>query len=293
VSRHREEVQRGARFAFGENWRLLVDGIDDARIHAAEASLRAGLGVDSLMGKRFLDAGCGSGLFSLAARRLGAEVVSFDFDPASVSCARVLLERFRPGDGGWRIAEGSVLDEQFLATLGEFDVVYSWGVLHHTGAMWSAIDRVAVRVAPGGTFWIALYNDQGLPSRFWLAVKKTYNAVPAFLRPPIVWIAFARMWGPTLLRDVLRRQPMRSWREYGRTGRGMSPWRDVVDWVGGLPFEVASPEAVVCSVGDLGFDLLTLDTRGRGYGCNEFIFARRGEGVAGRGGVVGEPARRG
>ena len=134
--------------------------------------------------RTFLDIGCGSGLFSLAARRLGASVHSFDFDEQSVACARELKRRYFPDDPDWRIEAGSVLDAAYMKGLGEFDVVYSWGVLHHTGAMWVALEQAIGRVASGGgKLFIAIYADQGWKSRAWWFVKLFYNRLPRFLRP--------------------------------------------------------------------------------------------------------------
>jgi len=275
VSGHAAEVSRGERFGFGDNWRRFLASVDASRIELACESLRSWLSVDDLLGKRFLDAGCGSGLFSLAARKLGATVVSFDFDPASCACAAELHARFAGGEAGWTVMEGSVLDEAFLASLGTFDVVYSWGVLHHTGQMWSAIERVARRVAPSGTLFIALYNDQGRASRRWLRVKRAYNALPQPLRFLVLWPAFVVLWGRTFAVETLSGHIGRGWREYARTSRGMSPWRDVVDWVGGLPFEVARPEQVLDFLRPRGFELIRMKTWGGGSGCNEFVFSRR------------------
>jgi 2-polyprenyl-3-methyl-5-hydroxy-6-metoxy-1,4-benzoquinol methylase len=141
------EIADGQRFAFGRNWSRFLELLDERRIAEAEASLCAMLGVTDLHDRRFLDIGCGSGLFSLAARRLGAEVRSFDFDRQSVACAAELRRRYLPDDAGWRIEPGSVLDPEFMGALGTYDVVYSWGVLHHTGAMWIALERALARVA--------------------------------------------------------------------------------------------------------------------------------------------------
>ena len=163
------------RFAFGANWQRFLDELDDVRIRDAEGSLKTMLGVDDLSGQRFLDAGCGSGLFSLAARRLGARVYSFDFDGQSVACAAHLKTRYFAGDTEWTIEAGDVLDKGTMRGLGSFDVVYSWGVLHHTGAMWRALDNAAGMVAPGGLLFVALYNDQGWISRYWAAVKRVYQ----------------------------------------------------------------------------------------------------------------------
>jgi len=278
MSTHVKEVESGERFEFGSNWTAFLEKMDDARIDEAVRSLAQMLEVQSLVGKRFLDIGSGSGLFSLAARRLGGEVTSFDFDPGSVACTKFLHEQFRPNDAQWQIFEGSALDERFLESLGVFDVVYSWGVLHHTGKMWSALENAAQRVGPGGTLFIAIYNDQGRASRSWLSVKRAYCALPRGLKWLLLWPSFLRLWGPTTLRDLLRGKPGATWREVKKM-RGMDPWRDVVDWVGGLPFEVATPEAIFNFHRSRGFVLDRLKTCGGGLGCNEFVFHRTGSGT--------------
>src|SRR5664280_1748268 len=174
------EIQSGDRFAFGANWEAFLNLVDRGRIEAAEHSLSEKLG--NLNGVRFADVGSGSGLFSLAARNLGAEVVSFDFDPHSVACTRELRRRYRPGDGGWRIEQGSALDATYLVAMGKFDVVYSWGVLHHTGDLWTALGNVADMVDTGGILLVAIYNDQGRPSRNWRRIKQAYNRSGPTLR---------------------------------------------------------------------------------------------------------------
>src|SRR5436190_13410341 len=179
-------VATPAGFDFGANWARFLNTVDDTRIESAVNSLKAFLRVDDLRGQRFLDAGCGSGLFSLAARRLGAEVTSFDFNPRSVRCTEELRRRFAQGDSLWSVTTGSLLDPGFMDQLGQYDVVYSWGVVHHTGRMWDAVDHLCRRVADDGRFWLAIYNDQGTTSRNWTRIKAGYNRVPEVLKTPYV-----------------------------------------------------------------------------------------------------------
>ncbi len=266
------EIQEGKRFAFGKNWSQFLETLDDERIVEAERSLQKMLDSESLKGKRFLDIGSGSGLFSLAARRLGAQVESFDFDPQSVACTEYLRMRHCPGDQEWIIKKGSVLDADFLKTLERADIVYSWGVLHHTGAMWEALDNVARLVKEDGKLFIALYNDQGGGSRRWALIKKIYNR-NKFLRPIILAGGFVRLWLPVIIRDILHGRPMASWKKYMRESRGMSPWRDVVDWIGGWPFEYATSGSVFNFFKSRGFLLTKLVSR-PGHGCNEFVFTK-------------------
>jgi 2-polyprenyl-6-hydroxyphenyl methylase/3-demethylubiquinone-9 3-methyltransferase len=269
-------IERGERFAFGQNWARFLRNLDEGRIERAEKSLQDMLGAETLEGKRFVDIGSGSGLFSLVARRLGAEVHSFDFDSQSVACTTALRDRYFPDDPKWRVEQGSVLDRAYLATLGRFDIVYSWGVLHHTGAMWEALGNVAPLVAEGGTLFIAIYNDQGRSSRLWTKVKRAYVRAPGPLKWGVLLPAMVRLWGPSTLRDLGRGKPFRTWRDYRNAGvRGMDPWRDVVDWVGGYPFEVAKPEEILDFYRERGFELRRMTTCAGGHGCNEFVFAAR------------------
>jgi 2-polyprenyl-6-hydroxyphenyl methylase/3-demethylubiquinone-9 3-methyltransferase len=264
MDQHAAEIARGERFQFGANWTRFLAIVDDSRIAEAENSLKTMLGSQRLTGKRFLDAGSGSGLLSLAARRLGAVVHSFDYDPRSVECTRELRRRYAPDDAGWIVQEGSLLDGAYLAGLGRFDVVYSWGVLHHTGAMWRALDNLTMAVAAEGQLFIAIYNDQGLRSRYWHLMKRLYVKWPP-LRVPIIGVHLVYPFLPSLLvRSITGRLHDR---------RGMSFWRDVVDWVGGLPFEVATPKAVIDFCEMRGFRRTSLVTTRR-HGCNKFVFTK-------------------
>jgi 2-polyprenyl-3-methyl-5-hydroxy-6-metoxy-1,4-benzoquinol methylase len=268
------QLERKDRFEFGENWRRFLDDLTEERIGSAIAVLQQMLGLSDLRGKSLLDVGSGSGLMSLAARRLGARVTSLDYDPQSVACTESLRARFFPEDANWSVTRESVLDAEAMNRLGKFNVVYAWGVLHHTGNMWAAIENAAACVDAGGLFYLAIYNDQGATSNAWRRVKRAYNAAPAALRWAILLPALIRLWGPTVARDTLfRGRPLASWRGYGGY-RGMSAWWDVVDWVGGLPFEVARPEAIFEFLSARAFQLQKLKTCGGGHGCNEYVFRR-------------------
>lgn len=269
------EIRAGQRFAFGRNWTRFLRLLNEDRIVAAETSLCRMLDTKTLAGRRFLDIGCGSGLFSLAARRLGAVVHSFDFDPASVACALELRRRYAGDDtAGWSIERGSALDVDYLRSLGAFDVVYSWGVLHHTGAMWTALDAARIPLAPGGRLWIAIYNDEGSRSRRWRAIKRTYNRLPRWARLPYTVVVSA----PGELRTALgalasgRFGEWRASRRSDGQARGMSHWRDVVDWVGGYPYETATPDEIFGFYTARGLALVKLKCGGVGLGCNEFVF---------------------
>jgi 2-polyprenyl-3-methyl-5-hydroxy-6-metoxy-1,4-benzoquinol methylase len=262
---------RELRFGFGENWSRFVALVNDERIAAAERDLQQMLGREDLTGLRFLDAGSGSGLASLAARRLGADVVSFDLDPESVATTASLRRaHYGEDDGGWTVCSGSVLDDAFLGSLGLFDVVHSWGVLHHTGAMWEACEKIARCVAPGGTLFIAIYNDQGAWSGRWKRIKRLYCSGRAG-RLLVTGACVPAMYGRRFVADLVwLRNPFSRLRR--SKARGMSPWHDMLDWLGGYPFEVAKPEQIFEFYQQRGFTLARMKTVGGSMGCNSFVF---------------------
>ncbi len=260
------DTDKVKRFAFGKNWRSYLALVDEPRVAEARKSLQVMFEAEDMIGKRFLDIGSGSGLFSLAARRMGAVVHSFDFDPDSVSCAEELRRRYETDHQKWVIEQGSALDAGYLVTLGTFDYVYCWGVLHHTGDMWRALAHVIPLVSKEeGKLYIAIYNDQGWISRYWTHVKRAYNrdrvsrALVTLIHFPYLFVA---RW---LARAIMGRLDL---------DRGMSLWHDMHDWLGGYPFEVAKPEAVFDFMRAKGFVLTKLRTCGGRHGCNEFLFAR-------------------
>lgn len=265
------------RFEFGANWRRFLEHVDEDRVAVAASSLADRLLVERLDGLRFLDAGCGSGLFSLAARRMGAVVHSFDYDVQSVECTRELQRRFMPNGDDWMIEQGSVLDGDYMQKLGQFDVVYSWGVLHHTGSMWEAIDAISRMPVLGGRLFVSIYNDQGQTSRRWTRVKRLYCESGSLTRWGLVLASGAILYARPVATHLIRGSLGEYRQQLRNRPRGMSAWFDLIDWVGGYPFEVARPEEVFEFLAERGYRLLDLKTCGGGLGCNEFVLERERE----------------
>ena len=270
---HAQEVDSGQRFEFGKNWRSFIQSLTDEQIQVAESSIKEVLDCEDLADKSFLDAGSGSGIFSLSAKRLGAkEICSFDYDPDSVGCTKELKSKYFSDGENWTILEGSVLDKKFLNTLGKFDIVYSWGVLHHTGQMWKAIENIEQMVSDNGVIHISLYNDQELMSKFWTIVKKTYCA--NWLLKWLILIVFFPLFflAEIALGLIKYKNPFGQLARHKR--RGMAWFNDWVDWLGGYPFEVATPDQVIDFFWDKGYVLKKLIST-NGSGCNQFLFIQK------------------
>lgn len=261
------------RFSFGKNWSQYVDeALDEQRIELAVKALQELLMRDSLQGETFVDIGSGSGLHSLAAYRLGAEkIISFDYDADSVATTARLRE-LAGSPPQWEVLQGSILDDELVQKY-RGSIVYSWGVLHHTGAMWDAIRNAARMVEPGGLFCIAIYNRMdrwrgGGSSQTWKKIKRYYVSSPRWRQQMIVWgyISYNHLYNLVWL----RKNSVIEARHYN--ARGMNWYYDAVDWVGGYPFEFASVEEITsfCE-NDLAMTTLKAVEVG-GHGCNEFLF---------------------
>ncbi len=267
----RKNKEVSGRFSFGKNWKSFLSTLDEERIKEAEKSLEFVL-KSSLNGSSFLDIGSGSGLFSLAAIRLGAvSVHSIDYDINSVQCAQLLKERYFPNADNWTISQGDILSDALMSQIQQHDIIYSWGVLHHTGQMWQAVENAIKLVKPKGRIYISIYNDQGSMSKVWLLIKLIYNK-NIFLNLIISWI-FITFWITRgFFIDAFRlKNPFKRYSEY-KKHRGMSMYHDWKDWLGGNPFEVAKPETIFEFFFKRNFSLKYLKTQGGGRGCNEFMF---------------------
>ncbi len=268
---HAQEIASKKRFSFGKNWNAYLESVNQNHIASATASFQEMMQVESLLGKRFLDIGSGSGMSSLVAHLLGADVYSFDYDPQSTACTQTIRERFGNGKN-WQVSSGSILDQSFLDGLGKFDIVYSWGVLHHTGAMWQAIDNAAALVKDKGLFFIAIYNDQGLRSKLWLVVKKFFN-FSWWSRSVVIGVFFPYFFITGFVADVLQlKNPFTRFKNYHKR-RGMSLEHDWLDWLGGLPFECASAGALNSYMAEKGFAVKHQKTTRR-LGCHELVYEK-------------------
>jgi SAM-dependent methyltransferase len=269
------EVESADRFEFGRNWkRFIRDHLSQEQIEHSKRHLLDFLGLADLRGRSFLDIGCGSGLHSLAAHQSGAhDIFGFDYDPHSVD-ATLVCRRFAGDPRNWRVVQGSILDEAFVGSLSLADIVYSWGVLHHTGDVWRGIRNAASRVRDGGVFYLALYSadvQKDPPPEFWLDVKRRYNRA--------TWLGKRRMdlwyiWRFAMGQDV-RKLPVILARVIGfgghRRGRGMSFFTDVRDWLGGWPMEFVYDREVIQFCEGCG---LVLDKIRTGEANTEFLFRR-------------------
>lgn len=269
------EIENGERFEFGQNWSQYLHGVNEDKILSAIESLTQNLDLEDLNGKSFLDIGCGSGLFSLAAYRLGADVHSLDYDPNSVVCANILRNKYNISDR-WKIETGDVLNKSQLEKLGLFDIVYSWGVLHHTGSMWEAIENVANCVKPKGLLFISIYNDQGKASIRWGKIKRTYCKSSRIGKIIIKEICVCYLGFKWVMAKLIYGELPRIGKAYKKyeTKRGMTVKTDITDWVGGYPFEVAKPEEIFDFLKKKGFTLEKLKTCGGNLGCNEFVMKK-------------------
>ena len=273
------EVGAGMRFRFGRNWKRFLETLSDSRIKHAERATVEMLGLSHLGGSAFLDIGSGSGLFSLVAHRLGATVHSFDYDPSSVACTAQLRDLYGGGDRRWHIERGSAVDQSYMESLGQFDIVYAWGVLHHTGDLWTSLEYAASRVRAKGFILLAIYNDEGWKSRLWRRIKRVYCS-GLFGRLAVVSTIFPYFFLRLLIASCVSKRSL--FASYD-VNRGMSLIHDWHDWCGGLPYEVASVEAVFRFFSMRDFILRNIRTT-NGHGNNQFLFqalASHNDGSAG------------
>lgn len=271
------ETEKEVRFGFGDNWADYAQYIEPIQIVAAKAGLSDLLDDKDLAGKTFLDIGSGSGLHSLAALQKGVKTLTaLDYDPMSVKTTKAVLTKFWSQDN-YTVEQGDILAKN--DSLSEtYDIVYSWGVLHHTGNMWQAIENAAKKVCPNGKLVIALYKKTPFCG-FWKFEKRLYSSLPKILRMPIDYI-YATLYLLGLM--VRGKNPARYVCEYSQQ-RGMNWMIDVRDWLGGYPYESASAAEVESFMKSRGFSMVKtknihpVAAKGLfGSGCAEYVFERDG-----------------
>jgi len=264
-------------FSFGKNWSDFLKSLDKKKVEVAKKSLLNFTDLKSFKNKTFLDIGSGSGLFSLSAILLGAKkVTSVDVDENSVLCTKYLREKYDIDSKKWEIKKGSALDKNFIGSLDEADILYSWGVLHHTGNMWQALENVSNIVKKNGIFYLAIYNNfEGLPfsSKTWVKLKRFYSKRGKLSRK-IIDSCYIAYYIAGLLASG--KNPYKYIKNYKRDSlRGMSFYYDAIDWLGGYPYEYASVNEIKKFYWEKGFKLKKTRKTKR-EGCNEFLFMKNG-----------------
>lgn len=253
-------------FSFGKNWLDLNKSVTKKEIDKATDDLIYWVGKENIENKRVLDLGSGSGIHSLGLLALKAkELISFDYDPHSVTATKEHWENLGKPEK-WKVLHGSILDKAFVESLGKFDLVYSWGVLHHTGNMWEAINNALGMVSPGGYFYLTIYKDDNYEKS--IRIKKKYNAASPMgkrliERKEISKLMVKRMAG--------LKNPF-AWNQ--KIERGMNIYHDLVDWLGGLPYEAASEDEMLQWGLKNNLELKRILCKGNYGACNYYLFKK-------------------
>ena len=264
-------TQEKVTFSFGKNWEQFIrTNFSEERIEIARQHLLNFLDMRDLAGKYFLDIGCGSGIHSLAAFKSSAQrIASFDVDPYSVATTQKIHEMYG-SPPNWQVIHGSILEDTFLRTVEPADIVYSWGVLHHTGNLWQAIRNAATFLKPGSIFYIAIY-DKTPDTPYWIDIKKKYNRSTGLgkklMEFSYVWRAFFKTASLSRIKQSI------AYINNYKKSRGMEFWTDVKDWLGGWPYEPATQEEI-CSFCEetLGLERIKVKT---GEANIEYLFKKK------------------
>lgn len=259
-------------FEFGKNWEKLVNQLNDDAVAESTRKMADFTGFSDFKNKTFLDIGCGSGLSSLAAFKLGAKSISsVDIDPQNIKNVEAVKQKFNvPAQYSWSAWVSSIVEAKDVHQLPRADIVYSWGVLHHTGSMWEGIDHCTRLVNPGGYLYLMLYRDAFFAST-WKNIKYFYTKAPQIIK----WAMRNTFASLLILGAILKgKNPARIIRDYPKKSRGMSWYIDVTDWVGGYPFEYASAEETTRFLESRGFRILKISPKPDG----KFNLGYRGTG---------------
>lgn len=218
-------------FQFGKNWNNFSNSISKNNINNSLKSIQNLISKKDIENKSILDIGCGSGLSLLSFLKLGAKsVCGVDIDPMSVKTAKSVIEKYY-NNKNWSVEEKSIFDIN-LKTYPKFDLVYSWGVLHHTGDMWRSIDIASSLLKKNGVIFLALYQKTKL-CKFWELEKRFYVNSPKIIQK-IIRTLFKTLYISGLI--VSKKNPKVFFQNY-KEKRGMEWHYDIHDWLGGYPYE--------------------------------------------------------
>ncbi len=263
-------------FDFGSNWkRFATYQLTTARVEDAFSTFQQLTDGIDLESASVLDVGFGQGLSALCAARLGANVVCLDLDSECAEALELTSRFFAPEvRQRLKVEIGSIVSDSMLRTLernqpGGYDVVHSWGVLHHTGQLEQAFANCVSLVRPGGFLIVAIYNHHW-SSRAWVHIKRMYCRLPSLGQKMLVALFVPVIFSAKLL--ATRKNPLRK-------DRGMDFIVDIVDWVGGYPYEYASVKEI-CELGAArGLYPLRVNPAEVPTGCNEFVFVKSDDSV--------------
>ncbi|HRO74661.1 MAG TPA: class I SAM-dependent methyltransferase [Crocinitomicaceae bacterium] len=264
---------------FGNNFKdSLLTHFEEEQLHSSKEFILSYLELDDLSSKTYLDAGCGSGVFSVAAQQLGAVVTAFDIDEVALENLHAVSEKFNVPINAIKTMKGSILDEDFITYLGKFDIVLCWGVVHHCGEMWKGIENICNTVKDGGLIHFGIYNKADNfgfypdgrfgSSNFWKKIKKRYSKAPKFVQGIVDKLA---VFGIFVIHLVSFKNPIKALRKNER--RGMNWQSDLKDWLIGYPYEYATPEEVIEFMKVRGFTLVKLKTN-NGLLTNNYVFKK-------------------